>query len=280
MIARPSRLEDWNITLVRELAGSDTSENDWYDLKVNLQGQAEHQRKVVAAFANTQGGFLIFGVANDRQVLGVQNPELPRDFGNKLTHGLNPSIAFRFSAPMSVPETTGSVWVCEVPRSQRAPHAVLLNDHWVFPRRTESGSNVTLNVEEIRAAFEDSGQKRANLEFFRSELYRIRELAERQAGAAYWGTRDFIGARYNTARLEGVLPLIFSILSQNTWLVSHVDALRNSAQEADAWLSGVLPFVPLNEWQHAELKRKVMDDAVRVKNAAGNALAVLEKALS
>jgi hypothetical protein len=51
---------------------------------------------------------------------------------------------------------------------------VLINDHWVFPRRTEFGRNVKMNVEESRAAFEDSDQKRANLEFFRAELYRIR----------------------------------------------------------------------------------------------------------
>ena len=179
---------------------------------------------------------------------------------------------------MSVSEGR-SVWVCEVPRSQRGPHAVLINDHWLFPRRTESGSNVTMNVEEIRAAFEDSGQKRANIEFFRSELYRIRELAERHGEGAYWSTRDFTGVRYNIARLEGVLPLIFGVLSQNSWLVRHVDAMRNAADEADAWLSAVSPFVMLNEQQYALLQQKVMDDAERVKNAAGNALAVLNQVL-
>lgn len=275
MIARPARLEDWNLPLVREIAAAGISENDWYDLKGNLQGQAEHQRKVVAAFANTQGGFLVFGVANDRQVLGVDNPELPRDFGNKLTHGLNPSVAFRFSAPMPVTDSR-SVFVCEVPRSQRGPHAVLLNDHWLFSRRTESGSNVTMNVEEIRATFEESGRQRANLELFRSELYRIRELAERQGEASEKGTDQFVGVRYNTARIEGVLPLVFGVLAENSWLVRHLDSLRNTAQEADAWLSGVSPFVPLNEWQNRALRKKVAEDAVRVMRAASDTLAVYE----
>jgi hypothetical protein len=269
-------LEDWNIGLVREIAALATSENDWYDLKGNLQGQAEHQRKAVAAFANTQGGFLIFGVSNDRQVVGVDNPELPRDFGNKLTHGLNPSVAFRFSYPLAVSGPV-SVWICEVPRSQRGPHAVLINDHWIFPRRMESGSNVTMNVEEIRAAFEESGRQRANLELFLSELYRIRDLAQRQREAAEWGMEQFIGVRYNTARIEGLLPLIFSVLSENSWLVRHLDALRNAAQEADAWLGGVSPFVPLNELQAFALRKKVAEDAAKVMSAATSAMVLFEQ---
>jgi Putative DNA-binding domain len=275
MIARPARLEEWTLALVGEIAASGISENDWYDLKGNLQGQAEHQRKAVAAFANTQGGFLVFGVTNDRQVLGLDNPELPRDFGNKLTHGLNPSAAFRFSAPMAV-SANGAVWICEIPQSQRGPHAVLISDHWVFPRRTESGSNVTMNVEESRTAFVDLGRVRANVELFRSELYRICELAEKQGAAAGGSTEGFVGVRYNTARIEGVLPLIFSVLAENSWLVRHLDALRNAAQEADAWLSGVSPFVRLNEWQYVALRKKVAEDAVRVMNAAKNTLAVFE----
>ena len=59
MIARPSRLEDWTLDIVREIAASGITENDWYDVKASLQGQADHQRKIVAAFANTQGGFLV-----------------------------------------------------------------------------------------------------------------------------------------------------------------------------------------------------------------------------
>ena len=64
-----------------EIAASSVPENDWYDLKGNLQGQAEHQRKALAAFANTQGGFLIFGVTNDRQVLGAENRSCPETSG-------------------------------------------------------------------------------------------------------------------------------------------------------------------------------------------------------
>jgi hypothetical protein len=54
MIAKPASLGGWTLSLVREIAASGIAENDWYDFKAGLQ-PAEHQRKIVAAFANTEG---------------------------------------------------------------------------------------------------------------------------------------------------------------------------------------------------------------------------------
>lgn len=84
----PASLSGWNLDAVLAVAASGIAENDVFDLKTDLQ-PAEHQRKVVAAFANTRGGYLIFGVTNDRQVVGVSNNELPRDFGSRLRSALN-----------------------------------------------------------------------------------------------------------------------------------------------------------------------------------------------
>lgn len=246
MISRPARLEDWSLALVHEIAASGLSENDWYDLKGNLQGQAEHQRKIVAAFANTQGGFLIFGVTNDRQVNGIDNTELPRDFGNKLTHGLTPSVSFSFAAPMTV-SGAASVWVCEVPRSQRGPHAVLLNDHWIFPRRTESGSNVTMNVEEIRMAFQDTETRRIKLVHLSSELDHIGFLARHlledvPENAKLEGlTIDTAWTtRYPTTAIDLLLGDAFALVARKANLWTALQALRaeirysNSMAEAHA----------------------------------------------
>jgi len=72
----PYRHEDWTKDAIRRVADSRITENDAFDFKADLQ-PAEHQRKTVAAFANTRGGFLIFGVTNDRQIVGVANPGAP-----------------------------------------------------------------------------------------------------------------------------------------------------------------------------------------------------------
>lgn len=247
MIARPSRLEDWTIALVHEIAASGTSENDWYDLKADLQGKADHQRKVVAAFANTQGGFLVFGVTDDRRVVGLDSPELPRDFGNKLIHGLNPSVAFRFATPLPV-AGGAAIWVCEVPRSQRGPHGVLMNDHWVFPRRTESGSNVSMNVEEVRGAFLDSGRRQNELAWLRAEVDRIRDLAERvnqQASVGAISDHDLVLTRFDVAQIRTLLVSVFGFIGKNPRLVEQLHAMIERCSKVDAALAPVAAFAAL-----------------------------------
>ena len=89
--------------------------------------------------------------------------------------------------------------------------------------------------------------------------------------------QEFLAVRYNTSRIEEVLPFIFAVLSSSSWLIEYVNALRNAAQEADAWLSGVSPFAQLTEWQLEILRKKVHEDGVRVHNASGNALIAFDK---
>ncbi len=274
MIKRPARIQDWSIDLVREIAASAMTENDWFDLKENLQGQPEDQRKIVAAFANTQGGFLVFGVTNGRAVSGVANLELPRDFGSKLTHGLSPSVAFRFADPLVV-SGAASVWICEVPRSQRGPHAVLVNEHWVFPRRTESGSNVSMNVEEVRLAFQDTETRRSKLALVASELELIEAIAKRlldntptelATGVNYW---TFI-TRYPTTLLDTVLGDAFALLASDTETWGALAFLRDAVSNSNTAAKhlGDLAFMPLTN--------KEKDIAMLTEHIRASAKGVIE----
>ena len=243
MTTRPSRLEEFTLPLVLEIAASGLSENDWFDLKSNLQ-PAEHQRKVVAAFANTQGGFLVFGVNNTRQVVGLDNSEFARDFGNKLVSGLNPSVAFRFSAPLPLSPNT-AVWVCEVPKSQRGPHAVLLNEQWVFPKRTESGSNISMSVDEIRAMFLDSGRRANELAWLRAEVERIGELAariNREASVGAIGDLELVLTKFDAGRINTLLVSVFGFISKNSMLVEQMHALIENCERVDAMLGPIVAF--------------------------------------
>lgn len=147
----PESLAGWTLDVVRQVAASGVAENDAFDLKGDLQ-PAEHQRKPVAAFANTRGGFLVFGVTNDRQVVGVENGELPRDFGIKLGAELEPSVEYEFGVPHKL-DTGRMIFVCHVPRSNRGPHAVLTQTGCLFLKRSPSGSNIPMTYEEVRSLF-------------------------------------------------------------------------------------------------------------------------------
>jgi hypothetical protein len=241
MIAKPTSLAGWTLDLVREIAASGIPENDWYDFKADLQ-PADHQRKTVAAFANTQGGFLVFGVSNKREVVGLGNPELPGDFGIKLTKDLFPSPSFEFGVPMRL-DGNLSVWVCHIPRSKRGPHAVLQNDSWVFPRRTESGSNVSMNVEEIRGAFLDSGRRASELSWLKAEVVRIQELAQigMQSPVNVWEL-DMLLSRFNASQLSTMLVSVFPYLDNGTDLVVNIQDLVRRADIVDGILGPIAAF--------------------------------------
>ncbi len=57
----PRTLEEWNYDIIKELVDKDYFETEFFDFKADLQ-PAPDQEKIVCAFANTIGGFLIFGV--------------------------------------------------------------------------------------------------------------------------------------------------------------------------------------------------------------------------
>lgn len=226
-------LEDWTLDAVRAVAASGIAENDVYDLKSTLQGKADHQRKVVAAFANTRGGFLVFGVTDDRQVLGVEGSELPRDFGNKLTTGLSPSVEFRFGSPLNV-AASRSVWVCHIQPSKRVPHGVLLSDHWVFPRRTESGSNVSMNVEEVRQAFEGRNRRRSAFAWLQFEIQRIKDRAEVLTARAR-GSRgvELTLERVDATAIRPTVAIILPDPSTSPGLVAELQSFVDACMTLD-----------------------------------------------
>jgi hypothetical protein len=239
MIARPASLAEWSLDIVREIAVSGIAENDWYDFKADLQ-PADHQRRIVAAFANTQGGFLVFGVNGNREVVGVNSPELPRDFGIKLTKDLFPSVGFEFAPPL-VLDGGSSVWVCHVPRSKRGPHAVVQNESWVFTRRTESGSNVSMNVEEIRGAFLDSGRRASELAWLKAEVARIHDLAQMkmQSPGEAW-TLDMLLSPFAADQLRTLVVSVFSYLDNGTDLLKDIQELVRRAGIADAIVAPIV----------------------------------------
>src|SRR5580658_8468208 len=158
----PDALEGWTLERIREIADAGVIENDRFDLKADLQ-PADRERRTVAAFANSAGGFLVFGVTDDRRVEGVANAELVRDFGSKLRDSLSPSVEFRFAdRPHTLP-TGRFVYVAHVPKSARGPHAVYINSASCFLKRTAAGSSEPMTYEEIRLAFQDVENRRTKL---------------------------------------------------------------------------------------------------------------------
>src|SRR2546425_11113138 len=92
MSGLPERLESWNIETVRDLVARGVYEGDLFDLKLMVprdEGGKHRLRKACAAFANSRGGYLVFGVSDDKalapveRVVGIDaSIDFPGEFGN------------------------------------------------------------------------------------------------------------------------------------------------------------------------------------------------------
>lgn len=230
----PTRLADWTIDVVRTIVESGVTENDVFDLKADLQ-DAPGQRKVVAAFANTRGGFLVYGVTDDRRIVGVSRDELPSEFGGKLRDELAPSVSYEFAKPIDV---VGGrrLFIVEIPRSKRGPHAVRLNGGWTFLKRTAAGNNDPMSVEEIRGAFTESDRRHRDLAWIQADLARINEVGRRLNAEAHGSAIDLehLLTRFDASQIKALVPGVFDTVNTKPALVSNLQMIIDLCEKADA----------------------------------------------
>lgn len=266
----PSTLEGWTLDAIHEVADAGVVENDLFDLKADLQ-PADHQRKTVAAFANVGGGFLVFGVTNNRVVEGVTNAELVRDFGNRLRDNLTPSVGFRFGHRHALPGAPGRfVYVAHVPRSGRGPHAVYVNGAWAFLKRTAAGTNDPMSYEEIRASFLDTRAKVAKFRLLTSEVVGIADLAHRVNIRLQTGHGDWNGRlpAFDPSALATVIPDVAELFGEEDSTMRMLYELRQAIRDCNA--------IGPSPW-NAHVQNELISANIRVKNTAERLVPVLQR---
>src|SRR5260370_20428755 len=89
----PTKLDDWTLDAVTKLLASGAFDKDWFDFNEQLPRPKNPEEKeglsaACAAFANASGGFLIFGVKDDRELqpddrlVRVEAKDFPEQFRN------------------------------------------------------------------------------------------------------------------------------------------------------------------------------------------------------
>lgn len=163
-------LDDLAAEHIQSLVENDVSEEFDLDFKEALYGRSDAAKRElagdVAALANTAGGVIVIGVAEDAQARASSAPGVALSDAERtrmlqvIASGVSPmpmvDVISIPSAPseetdQSHTEPTG-YYVLAVPRSPSGPHAVLINDGFRYP--TRNGATTRYLAEpEVAAAY-------------------------------------------------------------------------------------------------------------------------------
>ena len=155
------------------------------DYKARLETDSQEFAKDVSSFANTKGGYLVYGMTEDRELPtglvaldGFDPSTVIGRFNSWAQEHIRPRLTLRFQ-PVTV-EGGGSVLVVEVPRSWVGPHQVRQDQR--FYHRTQHGK-APMDVDQIRQAFaQDRGLFEA-IEDFQNRRIHFRQTHTRGLGA-------------------------------------------------------------------------------------------------
>jgi predicted HTH transcriptional regulator len=163
----PERIQDWTLDKIQDLIDKNMTESERHDFKSNIPDSVTLSR-ICCAFANSRGGFILFGVAekNGKFVIEGFSPdiEISKKFGDKL----KASPRIYFNTPINVPTSDSAtvITIFEIPISPERPHSTMTNNIPTFYKRTNR-ENEIMSYEEIRNEF--SGYERQILPTSRYE---------------------------------------------------------------------------------------------------------------
>jgi hypothetical protein len=245
----PEALSSWTLELLIELLARAIFEDRRLEFKEMLPNGRDRNgqrrlRGTAAAFANTEGGFLVIGVrddralsANDRLVGCPAIDEVPRDFG-MLVSECTPPVPWTPRNPALRLPDGRLVHVFHVPPSHRRPHGLEEDGRWWFPKRTDRG-NDAMQHDELCALFSDRRRRDSVLARLRSELERVRDFAERQNRETFQRPtggvpQSFFLERYRTARIEAAIDAMYDeIGARQDLLQRYLLELVTAADAAD-----------------------------------------------
>lgn len=148
------------------------------EFKQKLPGRSDGDKKEfladVCSFANTEGGDLIYGIAESGgtpvDLGGVATDDIDAEIsrlGSSIRDGIQPRIPGLQPQPVRL-ESGKHALVLRVPRSFARPHVVTYKNHWKFYARTSNGK-YQMDVGEVRRAFVLSESVADRIRAFRAE---------------------------------------------------------------------------------------------------------------
>jgi predicted HTH transcriptional regulator len=240
----PRTLVDWSVSTVIELLSTGMFETDRFDYKQSLpppqdNGGKDRLRRTCCAFANSDGGFLVFGISDDRtaasenRLIGCDSYlDFPQQCGN-YPGTCYPAIEWSFLNPPLTLASGNVLHVIAIPKSWKAPHATGDRDAgWRFAKRTNQGDE-GMTIEEVRSAFLGLYEKRLKLQLLQAELLTLEENAHSACLSNEADIRSsFSLVTFDMQVIESIVVDTYSITTNDTAFLQALSAIRQVAQVA------------------------------------------------
>jgi predicted HTH transcriptional regulator len=234
----PKNLSDWSKDIVINMLSKKLFETEQFDYKEKLPEKNDKKAKIrllktCSAFANSKGGFIVFGVDDDKtkkpidRIKGLdKNFDFPEHFGNYPKKCI-PSVYWDFLNPPIPLENKKVLHVVFIPKSVKSPHAVgNLDEGWFFTKRTNKG-NECMAIEEIRNDFLGFYEKHLKLNLLRSELITIRDNASLLLiTKEEVSNKEYSLVSFESRIIESVISDSYTILAKEEQLLSTLSSLR------------------------------------------------------
>ena len=225
----PTTVNGWTLDMIEKLVDQGYLETDFYDFKAELSGKdPKHNQRLTTtacAFANTRGGFIVFGVKDigdkrqaDRVEGIVPNKDLAKEFGDRI-RGASPNILFEFSnPPLTIKNSNKVLFVVQIPVSPNRPHTT---SEGAFYYRTNEG-NKMMNYEQIRESFLQYEERRTKMKLLLVELVTL----EGDARATIVRPPGYSVVTLDTTVINSILPDVFSMIQDDTDIVKDLVQIR------------------------------------------------------
>lgn len=136
-------------------------------LNTNIEKAKTDLAKDLSAFANSGGGYLIFGVTDDKQIAGidaiVNNRPVAEWLNQCVSSQVVPTLFYNDPVTIPIPNTDKVVLVIHVPESLRKPHMVT-DKHQYYIRVNDSAKPA--NHFQVRDMFDFSRKRTDELHAF------------------------------------------------------------------------------------------------------------------
>lgn len=278
----PNKLEDWSLSIIKEIINKGVFENIYFDFKEKLPPSndikaKERLRKTICAFANSNGGFLIFGVKDDKglslsdRLVGIaSNFDFPESFGS-LPQLISPFIDWNFKNPAIELNKNGTIYYIHVVRILKNWNSPVSfqdkNTNWVFYKRTNKG-NEGMSFNEIRISFLNYYEKSLKLNLLIAELKHIEQVVDEIINQTT-PSGQLLDIKISSSTTESALNELYSIIYKDEILLTNLFAIRTSCSKVNSILSNLLTYFVVPRNNYSELIKiansKIMKEAIQLK---------------